>query len=110
MKLIKAGEGEVYEAKNHYNCWTARKITPDLGSKTVSISYSHFLPNGGANLSSSPMERIYFLLSGSLNVKSKTEDFILQPGDMVYIGANEDREATVVGNVPATMMVIMAKV
>lgn len=108
MKLIKSSEGETYEAQLHYNCWTARKITPDMGSKHLGISYSHFLPNGGADMSSAPVDRVYYLISGALEIKGKDEIFTLQPGDMLYIPAEEERAVSVIGNQPATMLVMAA--
>jgi quercetin dioxygenase-like cupin family protein len=110
MKLIKASESEQYEAKKHFNCWTGHKLTPGEVSQRINISYSHFLPNGGAEMSSSPMERVYYLLSGSMAVKSQTEELIMAPGDMVYIGPNEERSVRILNNETATMMVIMSKV
>ncbi|GEM_PF-469831 len=110
MKLVKASQGEAYEAKKHFNCWTGHKITSGQESKNINISYSHFLPNGGAEMSSSPMERVYCLLSGSMAVKGQSEEYILEAGDMLYIGPGEERAVSVLGNEPATMLVIISKV
>jgi quercetin dioxygenase-like cupin family protein len=111
VKLIKASDCEYYEAKKHFNCWTGHKVTPDVTSKRLNISYSHFLPNGGAEMCSSPLERVYYLLTGSMAVKGKDEqEFIMQPGDMVYIAPNEERAVRILGPEVATMMVIMSKV
>ncbi len=110
MKLIKASQSEPYEAKRHFNCWTAHKITPAIGAKNINISYSHFLPNGGAEMCSSPMERVYYLLEGSMAVKGQNEEHILEPGDMLYIPAGEERSVQVLTNKPATILVIMSKV
>jgi quercetin dioxygenase-like cupin family protein len=110
MKLIKASQSEPYEAKKHFNCWTGHKITPGEGSKVLNISYSHFLPTGGAEMSSSPLERVYYLLSGSMAVKGQNEEHILEAGDMLYINPGEERSVSVLNNKPATMLVIMCKV
>jgi quercetin dioxygenase-like cupin family protein len=110
MKLIKASQTEYYEAKKHFNCWTGHKLTAEVGAKNISISYSHFLPNGGAEMSASPVERIYYLIEGSMAVKGKNEEHILEPGDMCYIGAGEERAVQILGNKPATMLVIMPKI
>jgi len=110
MKLIKASQSEPYEAKKHFNCWTGHKITSGKESKNLNISYSHFLPNGGAEMSSSPMERVYYLISGSMAVKGQNEEHILEAGDMLYIGPGEERAVSVLNNKPATMLVIISKV
>lgn len=111
MKLVKSYEGEPYEAKNHFNSWSTKKIIPEQISQRLNIVYSHFLPNGGATMSSSPMERAYYLLSGSLAIRNKdNEECLLQPGDIIYIPPGEEREIRVLGNQTATMVVIMSKV
>ncbi|MDP2916303.1 MAG: cupin domain-containing protein [Dehalococcoidia bacterium] len=110
MLLIKKGEGEPYEAKRHFNCWSMLKLIPDKNSRRLNIGLSYFLPNGGAEMAASPLERAYYVISGSLRVKGKTEEYILQPGDLFYIGAGEEREIRVVGTDPANILVIMTKV
>jgi quercetin dioxygenase-like cupin family protein len=111
MKLIKASDCEYYEAKKHFNCWTGHKVTPGETSKRLNIGYSHFLPNGGAEMSASPLERIYYLLTGSMAVKDKNEEeFIMQPGDMVYIAPDEERSVRILGPEIATILVIMSRV
>ncbi len=110
MKVVKSGEGEPYEAKNHFNCWSIKKIVPGQTSQILNIVYSHFLPNGGAVMSSSTSERAYYLVSGLLAIKGQEDEYILKPGDMIYIAAGEDRAIRVLGNEPATMLVVMAQV
>jgi len=110
MKLVKMGEGEVYEAKRHSGCFAMRKLDPEKVSKRLNIGLSHFLPGGGAEMSSSPLERAYYVISGSLTVKGKTEQYVLKPGDMLYIAPGEEREVKVQGTEPATILVIMTKV
>ena len=109
MKLIKKGAGETYEAKRHFNCWSARKLTPGENSQRLNIALSHFLPHGGAEMSASPLERAYFLLSGSISVKGKTEEHILETGDLLHITPGDEREIRVLGTEPATILVIMTK-
>ena len=110
MKLIKSGEGEPYDAKDHFNCWSTKKLTPEQVSQRINIVYSHFLPNGGAVMSFSPLERAYYLLSGTLAITGEDEEHILQPGDIIYIAAGEERAIRVLGDQPATMLVIMSRI
>ena len=44
MKLIKANEGQRYEAAHHFNYWSMNKINPDNLSKRLNIGISYFLP------------------------------------------------------------------
>jgi len=109
MKLIKRGEGEPYEAKGHFNCWNARKLAPDKDTKRLLIAISHFLPNGGAEMSSSPGERVYFVIAGSIKIKGKGEEHLLEAGDLIYIAPDEERDIQVHGTEPATILVAMTK-
>ena len=110
MKVVKKGAGEQYDPARHSHCWSVHKITPGQESQLLNIGLSHFLPHGGAEMSASQLERVYFLVSGSMRVKGKAEEHVLETGDLIYIGAGEEREVQVVGGEPATILVIMAKV
>ncbi len=110
MKVTKAGQGKPYEAPLHYNCWGAQYVTPADGAQSIIVSISHFLPNGGAEMSAGAMERAYFVLEGSIKVRGKAEEYVLTPGDAIFIAANEEREITVVSQDPAKLLVVLAKV
>jgi mannose-6-phosphate isomerase-like protein (cupin superfamily) len=107
MKMIKKEGGSPYEAKGHSGCWAVRKMDAAKDSRRLSISLSHFLPQGGAEMSSSPKERAYFILSGSMLVKGKTEEYRLSQGDLIYIAPGEEREVQVIGTEPVTSLVII---
>jgi quercetin dioxygenase-like cupin family protein len=69
IKKVKASEGTPHDAKKHFNMWGVRKIGVEEGTKRLNISPSHFPPNGGAEMSSSDKERVYYVLSGSITVQ-----------------------------------------
>jgi quercetin dioxygenase-like cupin family protein len=111
MKLIKGNEGVPYEGKGHFNCWNARKLVSETDSRRLTVCTTHFLPNGGADMSSAPKERLYFCLSGSLLLKGpKRDEYRLEPGDMVYIAPGEERSVVVIGTEPATILVFIVDV
>jgi quercetin dioxygenase-like cupin family protein len=110
MKLVKVGEGTPYSAPHHFNYWAINKIIPNDVSKRIQIGVSHFLPQGGAEMSSSQLERVYFCIDGKVTVKGKAEEYQLEAGDMIYIGPNEERSFQVSNTKPATILVIMSKV
>ena len=107
MKMVKKDSGSPYEAKGHLGCWAVRKMDAAKDSRRLSISLSHFLPQGGAERSSSPKERAYFILSGSMLVKGKAEEYQLGQGDLIYIAPGEEREIQVIGTEPVTSLVII---
>ncbi|MGI5901164.1 MAG: cupin domain-containing protein [Desulfitobacteriia bacterium] len=111
MILVKANEGKVYEAKNHFNMWGVRKFGIPEGAKNVTMSISEFLPDGGATMCSSEAERIYYVLRGSITVTNKQgEEFVLNEEDMIYIPPGEERDMKVNGLVAARVLVIVVKV
>ena len=106
MIFTKKNEGKVYEAAGHDNMWGAIKVKEGDSLRTT-VSLSHFLPNGSAEMKSSPKERVYFLISGSITVTSDNEEHILSSGDLIYIAPNENRQISVNNNEPAAMLVII---
>ena len=110
MKLIKRGEGKGEMAKRHFGQWGVRQISPEEGSQRLTVSLSHFLPGGGAEMYGSPTERVYYGISGSLKVRGKKGDeYIVGPGDVLYIPPHEERSIETVGTEPASMLVIIVK-
>jgi len=110
MKLIKKGEGEPYEAEGHFGVWSMRKLFAGKDSHRLIIGLSHFLPQGGLKMApASSNERTYFILSGSILVKGKSEEYLLEQGDMLYIGPGEEREIQVQGTEPCTVLLSVVK-
>ena len=107
MKSVKATEGTPYDAPKHYTMWGIIKILHEQTRRT-GASLSHFLPNGSAEMSSSDKERVYYVIRGSITVKGKTEEHMLEPGDLIYIAPGEEREIVTNGTEPATVLVIIA--
>jgi quercetin dioxygenase-like cupin family protein len=110
MKLVQHGEGEAYQAKGHFSCYPMNKLVVEKDTRRLTVGMSHFLPGGGAEMSSSPKERAYYVLSGSIKISGKSDEFVLRPGDLIYIGPGEERSFTVLGNEPATILVTIVDV
>jgi len=109
MKLIKRDEGRAKAASRHTGQCGLDKVSAEIGSKRLRVSVSHFLPQqGGAEMYPSPTERAYYGISGSIVVKGKQGDeYIIGPGDTLYIPPGEERSIEVPGTEPATMLVIV---
>ncbi len=106
MKVVRKSEGTPYEAALHFNAWSTRKLTAEKDTKRISISLSHFQPNGRCDMSGSPQEKVYYILAGSMAVKNKAgEEAILQAGDIVYFAGGEEREVHTVGTDVCTILV-----
>ena len=68
---------------------------------------SHFLPEGEFPMVPTPREMVYLGMAGKAQVKGKNpgEDYIVEPGDFVYMAAGDEREIYVPGTEPATILV-----
>jgi len=45
--------------------------------------------------------------NGSITVNGKNETHVLNKGDLIFIGANEEREMKVIGGKPAEVLVFI---
>jgi len=108
MIHVKKSEGTVYDAPNHHDCYGLIKLSKDQTKRTI-VSYSFFQPNGGIYMdSAAPVERVYCVVKGSVTVKTPAgETFVLNAGDLIYIGPGEERELTVNNNETAEVLVMV---
>lgn len=106
MHICKAGEGKPYQAPAHYGQWGFQYFKGE-GASRLTVSISHFLPNGGAEMKAVP-ELIYYILSGSIMIQGKAGEHILSAGDLVHFDAGEERAFKVNGQAPASLLVVIA--
>jgi quercetin dioxygenase-like cupin family protein len=101
-------DAKAYSAPNHYDVRSLRLQGFEAGGPTQSwVGLSHFLPGGGAGPDSSPLEKVYVVLSGTLTVRAGDRECTLGPLDSCCIPAGEIREVRNPGNDVATMIVVM---
>jgi quercetin dioxygenase-like cupin family protein len=106
MISVKDAQGTPYDAAKHFGVFGLQKIT-EAQSKRTTVCYSYFHPNGGAEMSSSPKERIYYVVNGSISVTGKGETHVLNPGDLIYIAPGEERDMVINGGKPAEVLVMI---
>ena len=106
MKSIQDAKGNPYDAAKHFGVYGLQKITEEV-SKRTTVCYSYFQPNGGAEMSSSPKERIYYVVKGSITVSGKNEKHVLNAGDVIYIAPGEERDMAINDGKPAEVLVII---
>ena len=72
------------------------------------VGCSYYLPGAKAEMSATPLCKVYVMLEGTLTIElkdgSKSE---ISKGDSVYIAPNEEREIRNETNAVATMLVVM---
>jgi quercetin dioxygenase-like cupin family protein len=112
MKKVKLTEVSAYSAPMHFDMKAMRLHGKDeTGTTKFWMGMSYFLPGGGAEWAyenNSPTEKVYFVLDGEITVKSKTEEFVLQKGDSIFIGPNEGRSMINNTNEIATVLVVIS--
>ena len=106
MISVKDAQGVPYDAAKHWEVYGLKKITEE-DSKRTSVFYSYFQPNGGAEMSSSPKERVYYVVKGSITVSGPDEKHVLKEGDIIYIAPGEERDMVINNGKPADVLVFV---
>ena len=109
MRKVEIENVKPYLAPKHFNM-TALKLhgKEETGAQKFWVGLSHFLPRGGAELDATPVEKMYFVLSGEVTViNGAKEKIVLKSWDSIYIGPNEEREILNETNSPASMLVVI---
>jgi quercetin dioxygenase-like cupin family protein len=107
MISVKDAHGTPYDAIKHFGVSGLQKIT-EAQSKRITVCYSYFQPDGGAEMSSSPKERIYYVVNGSIAINSPGgESHTLHQGDLIYIAPGEERALSVNDGKPAEVLVLI---
>ncbi len=72
------------------------------------VGCSYYLPGAAAEMSASPLDKIYIILEGELTIELGNGEIVkLGKGDSIWIGQDEKRSVTNKSNAVATMMVVM---
>ena len=106
MISVKDARGTPYDAARHSQVFGLQKIT-EAQSKRTTVCYSYFQPNGGAEMSSSPKERVYYVVKGAITVSGPDEKHVLNAGDLIYIAPGEKRDMVINNGKPAEVLVFI---
>ena len=106
MICVKDAKGTPYDAPKHFGVFGLIKLGQGQ-SKRIVVNYSYFQPNGGAEMSSSDKERVYYVAKGSITVNGKEESHVLNEGDLLYIGPGEQRDMVINDGKPAEVLVFI---
>lgn len=107
MISVKDAKGTSYDAAKHSFVYGLKKFVEGQQTKRTSVMYSYFQPNGGAEMSASDKERVYYVVKGSITVNGKGETHVLSKGDCIYIGPGEQRDMVINDGKPAEVLVIV---
>ena len=109
MDITRFKDAQKYEAPKHYDMRSLRLQGFDASASTFAwTGLSYFLPSGGAEMDSSPLEKIYVVLEGEITIELESgEKHCLTKLDSCFIPGDESRSISNEGNAMATMLVIM---
>jgi len=109
MEVTRIADALPYDAARHFGVATLRLHGGEqTDAERVVVGISYFLPDGGAEESSSPAERVYVVLEGQLTVTTGDGPVVLNPMDSCLIPPGETRSVLNTSNRPASMLVIVA--
>jgi mannose-6-phosphate isomerase-like protein (cupin superfamily) len=108
MLVKRFAEAKPYEAANHRGVVGLRLqgFEPD-GPTNQWVGLSQFLPGGGAGPDSTPIEKIYFVISGEMTVIVDGKETVLGRYDSCTIPPGEMREIINRTNDVVTMLVVI---
>ena len=87
-KIVRRNEAIPYEAPGHFDVRTTRLHNPeDVNEGKIVMGLSHFLPGGGCEFGGNPLESIYYIIEGEMDIEiedgTKTT---LHAGDSFHCG------------------------
>lgn len=108
MHVTRLAEARPYDAPKHHAMRALRlqgfEASP---SENFWVGLSHFLPGGGAEADTTPLEKVYVVLDGKVTVTTDEGDAELGAMDSCRLAAGERRSIENRTNRPASMLVVM---
>ncbi|WP_050419602.1 cupin domain-containing protein [Bradyrhizobium tropiciagri] len=108
MHVVRFAEAPPYTAPGHIDMAMARLQGREAGpSSDLWIGVSVIAPGGGTTLSSSPLEKMYVALDGTLHVSDGEDEVALGKWDSCRFAGGEDRMLTNRSGSPVTVLLVM---
>jgi quercetin dioxygenase-like cupin family protein len=108
MQVIGIEDAGTYQAPGHFDVRTLRlqgaEATP---VENFTVGLSVFLPAGGCEMSTTPLEKVYVVVEGEVTIVTDEGEATLGPLDSIYLAPNEARAIENRTNKAATMLVVM---
>jgi hypothetical protein len=107
MHVVRFTEAPEYIAPGHHEMAMVRLQGREAGpSSELWIGVSVIGPGGGTTLSSSPQEKMYVVLDGTLHISNAGSEVALDRWDSCRIAAGEDRR--LINRTAASVTVLLA--
>ena len=108
-KIVRREDAVSYEAPGHYDMRPTRLHNhQDVNDGRMVMGLSHFLPGGGCEFGANPLESIYYIIEGEMDVE--TEDgtkTTLRQGDSFHCGPGTPKGIRNNGCVTCQMLVCL---
>ena len=109
FKITKKEDAVPYEAKGHFGMLATRLHNPgDVNDGSMTQGLSHFLPGGGCEFGGNPLESIYYIIEGEMDLEvedgTKTT---LHAGDSFHCGPFTKKGIQNNGSVTCQMLVCL---
>jgi uncharacterized cupin superfamily protein len=108
MKKRTLAEVKPYDPPVHFGAISLRlQGAEESGLTKFWVGMTHFLPGGGAewDYENSPTEKVYYVLSGEITVKTKDGEATIKASDSLYLAPYEGRSMINKSNLPTTVLV-----
>jgi len=107
--LCKLNESKRFSPPGHVKTESWPLIGPNEGSRNITVHVSEMKPGGAAlKHTHETSEQIYIVLGGKAEMVVGGQTFRVTKGDAVYIPANVEHEAKVIGKEKFKSIVIIA--
>ena len=108
MQLTTLDKARWYEAPKHFDCRCLRLQGWETSdAKHFSVGLTYFLPGGGCERDTTPLEKVYVVTEGEITVITDDTEVTLRAYDSCYLAPNEARSIENRSNRPASMLVVM---
>jgi quercetin dioxygenase-like cupin family protein len=108
MEVTRLSDARPYEAPKHFDMSGLRLQGFEAsGAEGFWVGLSHFLPGGGAEMDTTPLEKVYIVVEGEVTVTTDRGDVSLGPLDSCRLAPGEARSIVNRTNRPASMIVVM---
>ena len=111
MQVVPIEEAGTYAAPGHFDVRTLRLQGADATPvEAFTVGLSVFLPAGGCEMSTTPLEKVYVVIEGEVTILTDSGEATLGPLDSIYLAPNEARAIENRTNRAASMLVVMPPV
>lgn len=108
MHVVRFAQAPGYTAPGHSDMVMVRLQGREAGpSSDLWIGVSVIAPGGGTTLSSSPQEKMYVALDGTLHVSNGEDEIVLGKWDSCRIAGGENRRLANRTIAPVTVLLVM---